>query len=109
MTGNARLSEFKSRKLGVRIPDNSEGRRDSYFKNEARKSQVSRKEEPEKEEERGRKRKEERGSKNQRLLAENLNRLLHPHLDHHRKRQKLTEGEASTPFQPAKLHRKLNI
>ncbi|ULT93919.1 hypothetical protein L3Y34_003433 [Caenorhabditis briggsae] len=31
MTGNARLSEFKSRKVGVRIPDNSEGRRDTVL------------------------------------------------------------------------------
>ncbi|CAO4363503.1 unnamed protein product [Caenorhabditis nigoni] len=43
------------------------------------------------------------------LLAEILHRLLLPHLDHHRKRQKLTKGEASTPFQPAQLHRKGNI
>ncbi|CAO4368208.1 unnamed protein product [Caenorhabditis nigoni] len=32
------------------------------------------------------------------LLAEILQRLLLPHLDRHRKRQKRTEGEASTPF-----------
>ncbi|CAP33314.1 Protein CBG14910 [Caenorhabditis briggsae] len=97
MTGNARLSEFKSRKLGVRIPDNSEGRRDTV---------LQKCKEPAEKKKHRRKRKE---IKNQRLLAENLNRLLHPHLDHHPKSQKLTEGEASTPFQPAKLHRKLNI
>ncbi|ULU10981.1 hypothetical protein L3Y34_014888 [Caenorhabditis briggsae] len=36
----------------------------------------------------------------QSLLTEILQRLLLPHLDRHRKRQKLTEVEASTPFQP---------
>ncbi|PIC55248.1 hypothetical protein B9Z55_000598 [Caenorhabditis nigoni] len=46
-----KLSEFKSRKLGVGLRDNSEARNDSEFKKWSQKTTISRKEAPEKEEE----------------------------------------------------------